>query len=95
MPRGIVPIRPEWPDRPADPLDMRARCIVATAVLERSEFGADGGDFSGPPDWADPESPWWWHLADVRTLAEPIRVQRGQLGLWRLPDDVAARLEAA
>lgn len=49
-------------------------------------------------------SPWavrgQWHidLADVRPLARPVRC-RGQLGLWRLPDDaekaVREQLEAA
>jgi len=43
--------------------------------------------------WAQPED---WHLmlANPRPLPTPIPV-RGRLGLWTLPDDVAAQVEEA
>jgi hypothetical protein len=40
-------------------------------------------------DWS--HGRWLWALADVRRLAEPVRCD-GMLGLWRVPDDVAARV---
>lgn len=100
VPRGVAP----WPiDRngPAHPMaphlldlsrptSMQCRAIVATAVLM----------YSGPPStpaprWADPDAKHWWFFAHVQVLPKAIPHQRGQLGLWRLPEDVAARLEAA
>lgn len=72
----------------AEPL---ARHIVATAVLESCE--APWLDWS--PLWSHADAGSWWHLADVRTLANPIPMQRGQLGLWHLPEDISKQLESA
>ncbi len=35
--------------------------------------------------------PWIWKLAEVRPLAEPVAC-KGSLGLWRVPEDIAARV---
>lgn len=50
---------------------------------------------ASPPPWADPEADYWWALSDVVTLARPVPVARGQLGLWRLDleTDAAVRRE--
>lgn len=66
------------------------RAIVCTAVLASCEEAHDD-----PPPWADPSAAWWWHLADVRTLREPVPVQRGQLGLWRLDAETEAAVRRA
>jgi hypothetical protein len=52
--------------------------IVCTAVLARCEKN-EGQD---PPPWADPSSPYWWHLADVEVLPEPIP-HKGAQGFWK------------
>ena len=65
------------------------RGIVATAVLARC-IDAHRGTQGQP--WADPAAAYWWHLEDVRVLECPVHVERGQLGLWNLSDDVAAML---
>lgn len=76
------------------------RAIVATAVLVSCEE-ADPRAWAAPRDvwerpgwweWADPTAKWWWRLDDVRTLAEPIPHQIGQLGLWTLPEETAVQL---
>ena len=36
-----------------------------------------------------------WALSEVRALAEPVPVRRGQLGLWRLDDVTEAAVIAA
>lgn len=43
-------------------------------------------------DWA--LGPWCWRIDRVWCLPEPLPVARGQLGLWRLPDDVLDVLDA-
>ena len=66
------------------------RSIVATAVLSGNVLAST---WNGPPErWADPAATWWWILADVRTLGTPVHCQRGQLGLWTLPSEVAEQL---
>jgi hypothetical protein len=44
-------------------------------------------------DWGFRRANQWWVLEDVRTLANPIPMQRGQLGLWNLPEDISKQLE--
>jgi hypothetical protein len=58
--------------------------VVATAVVNEVVTESD--------------SPWWigpigWVLSDVRALATPVPC-KGRLGLWTLPDDVAAKVGA-
>lgn len=82
------------------------RAIVAVAVLAGSESDAAFESTQVAPQWtlwprktwigwADPASPFRWCLADVVTLSEPVACERGQLGLWNLPDDLAAQVAAA
>jgi hypothetical protein len=74
---------------------LRTRCIVATAIIQ-PRTGLWTWAMEGGPDlphWADPEADYWWTLEDVRTLASPIPMQRGQLGLWHLPEDISKQLE--
>lgn len=66
---------------------MAFRAIVATAVLA----GEWRQSATEAPDWHELGAH-WWRLDDVRTLAEPIPHQRGQLGLWRLPPAIASTL---
>lgn len=63
------------------------RAIVATAVLESCSMNPD--DAGG---WAVPGQ-YGWVLADVRVLAEPVPVQRGSLGLWRIDSKTTAAIE--
>ena len=44
-----------------------------------------------PPNW-DEGYPVWWHLTNVRLLDEPIPC-RGNVGMWRLPDVIASRMD--
>lgn len=44
--------------------------------------------------WADRHADWHLVLANPRAIPEPIPC-RGRLGLWTVPDDIAARIEAA
>lgn len=67
------------------------RVIVATAVVRPREPDPD----AQLPDWADPHAPYWWALSEVRALAEPVPVRRGQLGLWRVDDETEAAVIAA
>ena len=43
-----------------------------------------------PPVW-DEGYPVWWHLSNVRLLDEPIPC-RGNVGMWRLPEDVKQKI---
>ena len=47
----------------------------------------------GPKVW-DEGYPVWWRLTNVRLLDEPIPC-RGNVGMWRLPEDVNLRLTAS
>jgi len=72
----------------ADARRMQCRAIVATAVIRpwsngRSEL------------WGDPAAASWWALDEVHVLEQAIPMKRGQLGLWRLPEDIAGQLEVA
>lgn len=81
------------------------RSIVATAIVRPHEPDCGGWHLSfaprlgqpnpTPPPWADPTAAFWWALSDVQRLVVPVPVRRGQLGLWRLPDDEAAAVDAA
>lgn len=62
-----------------------------TSVCLASRYSASLLCDCGP--WAMPRER-HWHLADVRPLAEPIPATGAQK-LWRLPDDVNARVRAA
>ena len=44
-----------------------------------------------PPIWNE-GYPVWWHLTNVRLLAEPIPC-RGNVGMWRLPLEVAKLID--
>ena len=44
-----------------------------------------------PPIWNE-GYPVWWHLSNVQLLDEPISC-RGNVGMWRLPDELMASLE--
>lgn len=76
------------------------RAIVAVATLcepfvSAADWRADGARLDELPPWADPHARYWWALSEVRPLAEPVPVRRGQLGLWRLDleTDAAVRRE--
>ncbi|MBR4221891.1 MAG: hypothetical protein IKR81_12080 [Victivallales bacterium] len=43
-----------------------------------------------PPVWNE-SYPAWWHLSNVRLLDDPIPC-RGNVGMWRLPEDVKQRI---
>ena len=43
-----------------------------------------------PPVWNE-GYPVWWHLSNVRLLDTPIPC-RGNVGMWRLPEDVKQRI---
>lgn len=67
-----------------DPWDMSHPC------------GTYKGDVYGPSRRCSPwaaHGAWHWELANVRQLPEPVPA-RGSLGLWTLPDDVAAAVQA-
>jgi hypothetical protein len=81
--------------KPVTPIgadEIVTRHIVATAVLNWWEWPA-GDTVCDTPPWGFIDSIFWWHLAEVRTLASPIPMQRGQLGLWHLPEDISKQLE--
>lgn len=44
-----------------------------------------------PPIWHE-GYPVWWHLTNVRLLNKPIPC-RGNVGMWRLPNIIARKLE--
>ena len=56
------------------PTELDGGAVVALAVVSELRSGVDG---------------WEVHLADVRTLKQPQDC-RGKLGLWSVPDDIAA-----
>ena len=62
-----------------------ARLIGCSDAEGRGEWPAEA---MRPSDWAwgDPESPWWWHLDDVR-LVRPVPA-KGRLGLWEIDDSL-------
>lgn len=67
------------------PGTLPSAAIVATAHLVGYVTESDDRWFFGP---------FGWQLDDVRVLAMPIPC-KGALGLWRLPPDVLAAIEAA
>lgn len=71
------------------PLPFPERAIVCTARV------ADW-DRVENPSWESWDEPglWHWRLAEVITLPRPVHVERGYQRLWRLPDDVEARVLA-
>lgn len=44
-----------------------------------------------PPVWNE-GYPVWWHLTNVRLLDEPIPC-RGNVGMWRLPEEIILRID--
>ncbi len=107
VPRGVAPVPLTREDRDwhapfamrgpwrSDTRHMQCRAIVGTAVLvEHIDAATRRGDGPGGQPWGDDGAAWWWGLADVRILPEAIPWRRGRLGLWRLPEDVAAQLGA-
>ena len=50
----------------------------------------EAGYTPGPKVW-DEGYPVWWRLTNVRLLDEPIPC-RGNVGMWRLPEDVRQRI---
>lgn len=44
-----------------------------------------------PPIW-DEGYPVWWHLTNARLLDEPIPC-RGNVGMWKLPEDVKRQIK--
>lgn len=95
LPKGWLIGLSERDPGPSPEMDESAivtRAIVATAVLYECIPSSMWPQSMARPQWADPHAAYWWQLDDVITLPEPIHVQRGQLGLWRLPEEVAARL---
>jgi hypothetical protein len=80
-----------------DGREIATRAIVATAIVRpyandwQRFHDPEGWAESAPPEpWGDPTAAYWWALDDVRTLAEPVPVARGQLGLWRMDADTIA-----
>jgi hypothetical protein len=64
--------------------------IICTAVVARGERNKHHTGWAppfNPPPWGSPDSPWWWHLADVEVLAEPVPC-KGKQGLWRWQPEV-------
>ncbi|MER8002951.1 hypothetical protein [Streptomyces sp. NPDC095613] len=72
----------EWP--------RHARAVVAVATLA-SCHQAETPLCCAP--WGFPRT-WHWVLEDVRALPEPPCPVRGQLGLWTVPHEVLAAVEA-
>jgi hypothetical protein len=93
----LIESSPE-PVNPIGTDDIQTRAIVATAVLAAC---GPPVNFMFPmsyepeisPDWGFKDAKQWWILEDVHTLAYPIPMQRGQLGLWHLPEDISKQLE--
>jgi hypothetical protein len=76
-----------------DRADPRVRNVGVSNVVGDPSRGAL--DLVGSSPWSF--GPWCWLLSDVRKLREPIPA-KGRLGLWSVPDEIAARvreLEAA
>lgn len=70
---------------------MSSSCIVATAALSSVRPRVDRwGDH-----WSLADVHTSWVLSDVRPLRQPVPVERGQLGLWRLPEGLAWAVEDA
>ena len=65
---------------------------MATAVLAHCDAPVVAQHQWSETAWGDFQAGSWWRLADVVTLDEPIPWEQGQLGLWRLPNDIAKRL---
>lgn len=81
---SITPLMEHQPGLYARPGLAQVRAIVATAEL--AGVVPDLGDC---PMWSMPGRV-WWGLRDVRPLFQPVYVERGQLGLWRLSHEVDA-----
>lgn len=80
-------------DRPIRRELLERRAVIAVAELVDCHPAAH----CCPPwgdDTYDGKSVHHLTLADVRPLAEPARCQ-GALGLWTVPDDIAAAISAA
>ena len=67
--------------------DVRRRAVVAVATIQSVD-----DDHRAPWDVA---GQWHWRLSGVVTLASPVPVARGRLGLWRLDDHTEAAVIAA
>jgi hypothetical protein len=65
--------------------------IIATAVIDRVIFTSDGDPLNRSP-WRTADR-FAIVLRDVVRLREPVEA-KGALGFWRVPEDVAARIEA-
>lgn len=79
----------KWPGKIIAVCDYKARDGL-NLVLE------DGVYRSKPTpkqEW-DEGYRFWWDLSNVRRLPEPITC-RGNVGMWQLPESLAAKVEAA
>lgn len=76
--------------------DIVTSAVIATAVVwadvDREHRSEHFPDTHFPP-WSEQGADHWWRLLDVEVLAKPVPC-RGFVGLWTLPDDVAAAVEA-
>lgn len=92
---------PAHPVVPASAPRLRRGAILGTARLvgavrkEGSRAEVSGpivdalADAAASSSWAF--GPWIWLLTDIHVLAEPIAA-RGALGMWRVPEPIAARV---
>lgn len=105
VPGWTAPIAP-WSEAREKGREIATRAIVAVATVRPHEPSALEWREAGRgrliadwratlPAWADPYAKEWWALTDVQRHLVPVPVRRGQLGLWRLPDDEAAAVDAA
>jgi hypothetical protein len=74
MPRDLTDGMSTWP--------RHHRAIVAVALL-----GGCHKDEGCCRPWGFPNT-WHWEIKNVHALPQPVHVERGQLGLWTVDDDV-------
>lgn len=94
---SLMEARATWCDGPCyvNGDEIATRAIVATAVLSGGITGWHPDCGVPLPDWADPQSAWWWCLRSVITLPEPVPVARGAQGPWRLDRATVEAVDAA
>ena len=91
----------DWPGKVVGVCDYKARtrgthAPTVAAVAGRPPYQGDlfSDDEGGQREAWDEGCPYWWDLSNVVRLPEPIPC-RGNVGMWQMPPDLAAKVSAA
>ena len=68
-------------------------CIIATMDYDAIDLLPDSGFMLKQCLQWNEGYPFWWQLDNIRLLQEPIPC-RGNVGMWKLPQELAAAIQA-